>query len=289
MMEGTGLKEFSLRFPERFFDVGIAEGHAVAMAAGLASMGLIPVFAVYSTFLQRSYDMLLHDVGIQGLHVVLCVDRAGLVPGDGETHQGSFDVAFLASVPGMTVLCPASFGELRGMLRYAALELGGPVAIRYPRGGEGEYRGGGYAPYTTVRPGTDITIVTYGTMVNIAVRAARILDGEGISAEIVKLGRINPLDCTRVAESARRTGKLLVLEDSSRAGCVGERVSSSLAVSGDAPGCIILMNLGDGYLPCGSLQELLELRGIDAASVADAARAAVTAGGAATQPREGPR
>lgn len=124
--------------------MGIAEGHAAAMAAGMAKQGMTPVFAVYSTFLQRSYDMLLHDVALQGLHVVLAVDRAGLVGEDGETHHGLFDPAFLDTIPGMTVLCPASFAELRDMLEYAVYEVKGPVAIRYPRGG---------GPIRTVPPG----------------------------------------------------------------------------------------------------------------------------------------
>ena len=133
MADGTGLNGFAARLPERFFDVGIAEGHAAAMAAGMASRGAIPVFAVYSTFLQRSYDMLIHDIAISGLHVVIAVDRAGLVSGDGETHQGLFDVAYLSAIPGMTILCPSSFAELRDMLRYAIDHVSGPVAVRYPR------------------------------------------------------------------------------------------------------------------------------------------------------------
>ena len=142
MGPGTGLQEFAAAWPKRFFDVGIAEGHAVSMAAGMAKQGMIPVFAVYSSFLQRSYDMLIHDVALQGLHVVLAVDRAGLVGADGATHHGCQDVGFLTQIPGFTVLCPASFQELRTMLR-AALAMDGPVAVRYPRG-----RGGMPLPRT---------------------------------------------------------------------------------------------------------------------------------------------
>ena len=136
MQGGTGLNRFARQFPARFFDVGIAEGHAVAMAAGMAKQGMRPVFAVYSSFLQRSYDMLLHDVALQQLHVVLAVDRAGLVGEDGETHHGVFDPAFLDTIPGMTVLCPSSFQELREMLRYAIYDVEGPVAVRYSRTGD---------------------------------------------------------------------------------------------------------------------------------------------------------
>ncbi|MDR1589401.1 MAG: 1-deoxy-D-xylulose-5-phosphate synthase [Oscillospiraceae bacterium] len=275
MTEGAGLADFAARYPDRFFDVGITEGHAVSMAAGLACAGLVPVFAVYSTFLQRSYDMLLHDVCILGLHVVLCVDRAGLVAGDGETHQGVFDAAFLSTAPGMTVLCPAGFGELRDMLRYAISELDGPVAIRYPRGAPGAYDGGGTDASQIVREGADITIVTYGVMVNVASDAAELLHSTDISAEIVKLGRINPLDCGDIISSVDKTGRLLVLEDSAAPYCVGERIAAALAVAGHAPGSVTLLNAGGGSIPCGSLDELRALCGLDAVSVARAAREAV--------------
>ena len=137
MKPGTGLDGFAAAYPDRFFDVGIAEGHAVAMAAGLAKQGMIPVAAIYSTFLQRAFDMMLHDVGLLNLHVIFAVDRAGLVGEDGETHHGVFDVGYLQQVPGMQILCPANQAELRTLLRKAALEMTGPVAVRYPRGGDG--------------------------------------------------------------------------------------------------------------------------------------------------------
>jgi 1-deoxy-D-xylulose-5-phosphate synthase len=142
MRDGTGLNGFAECWPDRFFDVGIAEGHAVSMAAGMAKQGMVPVFAVYSTFLQRGFDMLIHDVALQNLHVVRGVDRAGLVGQDGETHHGVFDVGYLSVIPGMKIYCPASFAELRDMLRAAVRDDTGPVAIRYPRGAEGTYRDG---------------------------------------------------------------------------------------------------------------------------------------------------
>ena len=139
MTIGTGLDRFASTYPERFVDVGIAEGNATSMAAGMAKQGLLPVFAVYSTFLQRGFDMLIHDVALQQLHVVFCVDRAGLVGSDGETHHGIFDISYLRTVPGMKIYCPASFSELSAMLRTAVCETDGPVAVRYPRGGECGY------------------------------------------------------------------------------------------------------------------------------------------------------
>ena len=265
MAPGTGLSEFFERFPDRAFDVGIAEGHAVSMAAGMAKQGLLPVFAVYSTFLQRSYDMLLHDVGIQGLHVVLGVDRAGLVGADGETHHGVFDPAFLATVPGLAVYAPASFAELRTMLRRAVLEETGPAAVRYPRGGEGAYRGDAGWETRVLRPGRDITLVSYGVLINQVLDAAEGLAQRGIQAEVVKLGRIAPLDLAPVAESVGRTGRLLVAEEAMAAGGVGERLAAGLLGVGVPLKSLTLANLGTGYIPHGSVEQLLSLHGLDGA------------------------
>ena len=194
MAEGTGLAGFAKSFPDRFFDVGIAEGHGVTMSAGMAAQGLLPVFAVYSTFLQRGYDMLIHDVALEKLHVVLAVDRVGLVGADGETHHGCFDPLFLPALPGYTVLCPASFAELRRMLRRALFELEGPAAVRYPRGGEGAYQGDAEGPLARLRPGEDAVILTYGVLVNQALEAADLLEKKGVRAGVLKLNQIAPLD-----------------------------------------------------------------------------------------------
>ena len=270
MADGTGLSDFAKRFPERFYDTGIAEGHTVAMAAGMAKQGLIPVACVYSSFLQRAFDMLIHDVSLLGLHVVLGVDRAGLVGEDGETHHGVFDIAYLGAVPGMTVWCPASFREAEDMLEYAMFTETGPVAVRYPRGGEGEYRDGGAEVCKTLRLGSDVTIAVYGTMVNEAVRAAELLAQEGISAEIVKLGRVLPLDAGPVIESAKRTGALVVAEEACASGCIGGRI---LAEAGpDAGFRARLLNLGEGIVGQGGTEKLRQLCGIDAAAIAKAAK-----------------
>lgn len=271
MTSGTGLSELAARFPNRFFDVGIAEGHAAAMAAGMASQGVIPVFAVYSTFLQRSYDMLLHDIGIMNLHVVLAVDRAGLVGADGETHQGIFDVAYLSTVPNMKILCPASFDELRDMLRHAVLTLDGPVAVRYPKSGEGRYKARGVLFSKHLREGTDITIVTYGINVNTALDSADILQERGISAEIIKLDYINPIDFDTVSMSVLKTGRLIVLEESAAQGSVGERVASHLAQRAVNLKGIKLLNLGCRFVQQGSVEELRKLCGIDTESLTRAA------------------
>ncbi|MGN8875035.1 1-deoxy-D-xylulose-5-phosphate synthase [Pseudoflavonifractor sp. HCP28S3_F10] len=264
MVPGTGLTEFFRRYPERSFDVGIAEGHAAAMAAGMAKQGMTPVFAVYSSFLQRSYDMLVHDVGIQRLHVVFGVDRSGLVGADGETHHGVFDQAFLDTIPGMTVLCPASFRELRTMLRHAVLQCDGPVAVRYPRGGEGRYREDAGTADVVLRQGSDITLVGYGTFINVLLDTADRLAEKGISAEVVKLGRITPLQLETAAASVRRTGALLAAEESISSNSVGRRLAAGLALQGVPVKKIALQDLGERYVPHGSVEQLRELCGLSA-------------------------
>ena len=267
MLTGTGLERFQNEFPRRCFDVGIAEECAVAMAAGMAKQGMIPVFAVYSTFLQRAYDMLLHDVALTGLHVVLAVDRAGLVGEDGETHQGVFDVAFLDSVPGMTVFAPASFAELESMLRRAVLEISGPAAVRYPRGGEGgfrEDRSGG--PAAVLRRGTDVTLVSYGPMIQEALEAARLLEAQGVQAEVIKLNIITPLRPEPVLESVRRTGALVTAEDCVPSGSVGARLARSLEQEGIGAK-LALCTTGARFTPHGSVKQLRALLKLDGAGL----------------------
>ena len=279
MADGTGLSGFAKEFPERFFDVAIAEGHGVSMSAGLASQGMIPVFAVYSTFLQRGYDELIHDVSLEHLHVVLAVDRAGLVGADGETHHGCFDVLFLSEIPGFTVLCPASFAELRSMLRQAVFELDGPVAVRYPRGGEGVFQADtSDKPIVSLRQGGDVTLVSYGILVNHLLEAADMLAADGIQAEVVKLNRVSPLEHDVVCDALGNRKRLLVLEDSFGAGCVGQRLAAILAEHGMAPEKLILKNLGKTYAPEGSVSQLEYSRGLDAAGVAAAVREAMNDG-----------
>lgn len=270
MGEGTGLQEFSAAWPKRFFDVGIAEGHAVAMAAGMAKQGLKPVFAVYSSFLQRGFDMLIHDVALQRLHVVLAVDRAGLVGADGATHHGCQDVAYLTQIPGMTVFSPADFGELRTMLR-AAVAMDGPVAVRYPRGGESRNYPRWQGEATQVlRRGTDVTLVSYGVMTDELMTAGEILAEAGVSAEIVKLCRIAPLDPQAVLDSLRRTGRLLVLEDVVENGGVGQKLAAEALAAGIVPRAVVLKNLKDHFVYQGTVAQLRRSEGLDAAGVVKA-------------------
>ena len=271
MMSGTGLSQFQAAFPERFFDVGIAEGCAVSMAAGMAKQGAIHVFAVYSSFLQRAYDMLIHDVAIDKLHVVLGVDRAGLVGEDGETHHGVFDVAFLDSVPGMTVLAPSSYAELSGMLEQAVLHVDGPVAIRYPRGGEGAYHGdAGPGHAAVLRQGSDITLVSYGILINDALEAAELLAAEGVQAEVVKLNVITPLDPELVLESVKKTKVLLTVEDSAAHSSVGERLAAAVAEAG-LRAKVLCRTSGDKFVTHGALSCLKQELGLDSAGIFRAA------------------
>lgn len=275
MEDGTGLTAFAKAYPERFYDVGIAEGHAVSMAAGMAKQGMVPVFAVYSSFLQRGYDQLIHDVALQGLHAVLAVDRAGLVGADGETHHGIFDISYLGQIPGMTVLCPASFAELREMLRCAVANMDTPVAIRYPRGGEGGYTDNcGEAELSELRQGSDGTILTYGTLVNNALAAAELLHGCGMEMRVVKLNRIDAA-MTAARQAISREKCLLVLEDCVASGCVGQRLASALLADGYAPKKLILKNLGDTVPAQGTVEQLYAKYGLDAAGIAEAVEEAL--------------
>ena len=264
MQHGTGLDAFASDFPTRFFDVGIAEGHAVCMAAGLAKQGMKPVAAIYSTFLQRSYDMLLHDVALQQLHVVLAVDRCGVVGEDGDTHQGMFDVGYLRQVPGLRIFCPASFAELREDLHTAVYDCTGPAAIRYPRGGEGAYQAA--AEKTCLSEGYTCTIVCYGTMINPVLSAAEVLRAAGYRPEILKLRTISPVDWAAIDASVRKTKRVFVFEETSDRSCLADEIFAHLIENG-IPAVCRKRNLGRGFIPHGAPAALLAAAGLDAASL----------------------
>ncbi len=264
MPVGTGLAPFEKAYPNRFFDVGIAEGHAVSMAGGLAKSGMTPVVAIYSTFLQRAYDMIIQDVAMLHLHVIFAVDRAGLVGEDGETHHGVFDVGFLRQIPGLTILCPASRAELKEMLTWAVEKQDGPVAIRYPRGGDGPYLTGGRE--TLLRVGEDITIVTYGTIANEVLTAADQLEKDGIHAEVLRLRSIKPLDMEAITNSVRKTGKLLVVEEAQGVGSVGYELIEKLSQR-EVNVIYRGQNIGDRFVTHGSVKELYQHLSLDAESI----------------------
>jgi len=270
MPDGTGLSEFASLYPRRFIDVGIAEEHAVTMASAMAMQGAIPVFAVYSTFLQRGYDQLLHDAAILNVHAIFAIDRAGITGEDGETHQGVFDIGFLQTVPNMTLLCPASFDELSSALRQAVYDYSGMVALRYPKGGEGAYTGcHTETPAAMLCTDADasVTLVSYGVMINEVLDAAERLRQQGIRADVVKLYRVLPLDLCEIRSSVRKTMRLVVVEDCVDAGSIGQMIVSALLQEGLCPQ-VRLLNLGNRFLPNGSVKELRKSVGLDAESIA---------------------
>lgn len=271
MADGTGLAAFAREFPRRFFDVGIAEGHGVAMAGGMAKQGLVPVFAVYDSFLQRGYDMLVQDAALEGLHVVLAVDRCGIVGADGETHHGCLD--YLSQIPGMTVLAPASFAELRQMLRRAVLELDGPVAVRYPRGGECGYAGDcGDAAVSILREGGDAAVVTCGILTGQALAAAETLEKEGVDVQVVKIDRVSPLDGGAVCAALEGVRRVVVAEDQLRSGALGERLGALLLEQGAGAERLVLQNAGTALPSQGTTAELWRALGLDAEGIAQAVR-----------------
>lgn len=233
---GTGLGEFSKKFPDRFFDVGIAEQHAVTFAAGLAKSGLKPVVAIYSSFLQRSYDQIIHDIALQNLHVVFAIDRAGLVGEDGETHQGLYDLSFLSHIPNMTIAAPCDYDEFERLLEYAVLQHNGPIAVRYPRGTgrHSLYETGAVIPGRGVKliDGRDITIAAVGNMVETAMKVAALLEEKGVSAEVINARFVKPLDARLIAGSAVKTGVLATLEDNTVKGGFGSSVLEMLNKNG---------------------------------------------------------
>jgi 1-deoxy-D-xylulose-5-phosphate synthase len=302
MKSGVGLDGFAMRYPKRFFDVGIAEQHAATLAAAMALHGLKPVVAIYSTFLQRAYDQILHDVCLQNARVVFAVDRAGVVGEDGETHQGLYDMAFLRHMPNISILAPASLDELEPMLRYALYEAGGPVAIRYPRGGAAAPARGlmpaqtpaptseleftpahGLATaYSDVRgnsapgivcgkgelvsSGGDITIVAVGAMLGAAERASRLLGESQIGVDLISARFVKPMDEDLIAGSVEKTGRIIVVEDGCVCGGFGSAVLECLARRGVQFGSQ-LCGFPDEAVPHGSRGGLLARYGLSAESI----------------------
>jgi 1-deoxy-D-xylulose-5-phosphate synthase len=267
MREGSGLVEFEKRFPDRYFDVGIAEQHAVTLAAGLACEGAKPVVAIYSTFLQRGYDQLIHDVALQSLPVVFALDRAGLVGGDGATHQGAFDLSFLRCVPNMVVMTPADENECRQML-YTATTLAQPAAVRYPRG-----QGPGVAQIEDLKPfavgkaqmrrhgGSGLALLAFGTMVAPAEKIAERLD-----ATVVNMRFVKPIDVALLKEIAQSHEALITLEENVVAGGAGSAVAETLAAEGlSRP--ILHLGIPDRFIEHGSRDECLAAAGLDLAGL----------------------
>jgi 1-deoxy-D-xylulose-5-phosphate synthase len=268
---GTGLDTFACKYPDRFFDAGIAEQHAVTFSAGLAKGGFVPVVAVYSSFLQRAYDQILHDVCLQNLHIVFCVDRAGIVGEDGETHQGVYDISFLSAMPNMTILAPANFTELEEMLSYAVKEHNGPVAIRYPRGSsQCIYENA--KPFKLYEPdevtnGDDVCILCAGTMLDKAIAASEILAENNISATVVNIRTLFPLNKDYIKELSLKYSLIVTVEDGVRRGGFGEAVSSCLSDI-SAKSAVIIKAHENPVVPHGAPEILYKNCGLDSESIA---------------------
>ncbi len=271
MPDGTGLKRFRSRYPDRFFDVGIAEGHAVTFAAGLAAGGLKPVVAIYSSFLQRAYDQIIHDVCIQNLPVIFAVDRAGLVGGDGETHQGIFDLSYLSEIPNMCVMAPKNRWELSDMLRYAIASEDGPVAIRYPRGeaydGLQDFRdpvvyGKGEILYDE----HSLALVAVGSMVKTALEVRKLLSTVGYGCTVVNARFVKPLDEELLNYLAKDHKLIVTMEENVRSGGFGEKV---LEYYSDTHADVQVMQIAlpDDYIEHGSVEVLKRETCIDTESI----------------------
>ena len=272
MAEGCGLKRFRNMFPDRFFDVGIAEGHAVTFAAGMALGGYIPVFSVYSSFLQRAYDQIMEDVCLQNLHVIFAIDRAGLVGADGSTHQGVFDISYLSAMPNMTIMAPKNKWEFSDMIKFA-IAYDGPIAIRYPRGeaycGLEDYR----APIELgkseiIYEGGKVLLYPLGSMVKKAEEVRELLQERGVEAAIVNARFAKPLDTDFITNQTAGYDLIVTMEENVTTGGFGQQVESALVAAG-YQGSMLNISVPDMFVQHGSVTKLFELLGMDAASITD--------------------
>ncbi|MDR1627749.1 MAG: 1-deoxy-D-xylulose-5-phosphate synthase [Oscillospiraceae bacterium] len=270
MVSGTSLSKFSYKHKKRFFDVGIAEGHAVTFAGGLSKGGLIPVFAVYSSFLQRSYDQIIHDCSLQGLNMILAIDRAGFIGDDGETHQGVFDVAFLNTIPSVTIFAPSYFIELRQMLNKAAKNPKGIIAVRYPRGGEYfcpsefEYTGNTFDIYGK-SPGDDAIIITYGRTFSFACEARNKLFKYGKAVSIMKLNIIKPIDPEAV-KSAKKFSVVLFFEEGIKSGSAAEKFGAEL-IESEFFGKYVITAINDEFVKHAAVESQLKKYSLDSEGI----------------------
>jgi 1-deoxy-D-xylulose-5-phosphate synthase len=274
MKEGTGLGRFAEQFPDQFYDVGIAEPHAVTFAAGLATQGIRPVVAIYSTFLQRGYDEIVHDVCLQNLPVVFAIDRGGLVGDDGPTHHGVFDLSFLRHIPNLVVMSPRNHTEFSEMLS-VALKHNGPCAIRYPRARISEARPCGHfriGQGETLREGTELSILTIGNTAAPALAAAKRLEGEGVSSTVINMRFVKPIDEAAV-RAAAATGRVLTVEDNAIQGGFGSAVLEALQLMGIKDVEVRNLGIPDHFIEQGTQAELRQLCGIDEEGIFNAALA----------------
>lgn len=273
MPDGTGLKRFRNVYPDRFFDVGIAEQHAVTFAAGLAVGGLTPIVAIYSSFLQRAYDQILHDVCIQKLHVVFAIDRAGLVGSDGETHQGIFDLSYLSTIPNLTIMAPKNKWELSDMMKYA-VAFDGPIAVRYPRGeaydGLSEYRAEiEQGKSEIITRGQDVALLAVGSMVKTAEKVAELLREDGYEPTLVNARFVKPID-TDLIDDLYESHKLIVtMEENVLCGGYGAKVIEYAEMREMVDVHIMPVAIQDEYVEHGNVEVLKKALGMDAESIVE--------------------
>ena len=273
MRDGTGLKDFSIKYPERFFDVGIAEQHALTFAAGLAKEGMIPFVPIYSSFYQRAYDQVIHDICIQKLPVIMCVDRAGCVGNDGETHQGLYDMAFFKLIPNITIMAPKDFEELTKMMEFA-IELKAPVVIRYPRGGESDIKFEKHEELKLgkseiLQEGQDVTIIGIGKMTATAMKVAKELQKEGLNAEVINARFLKPLDCDKISKSIEKTKFVITIEDGTEIGGLGSSIKELIVNKGIENVKIKSFSYPDEFIKHGSVPELEKVYRLDCESICE--------------------
>lgn len=270
MKDGTGLKAYAEKFPDRFFDVGIAEQHALGLIAGMAKNGLKPVLPLYSSFLQRGYDQVVHDIALSNMPVTVCIDRAGVVGNDGETHQGILDLSFLSSVPNINIMAPKNFEELEKMLEFAVNE-NKAMFIRYPRGGEnytfGKTEEIKYGKAEIVQEGTDVTIIGIGKMVGRAMEVAKLLDGK--SVEVINARFLKPLDEETILKSIQKTKNVITIEDNLKKGGLGSAVLELINKNNIKDVNVQIFGYDDTFVEHGSVDELEDKYGLSAQKIAD--------------------
>ena len=271
MRDGTGLSEFAKKFPDRFFDIGIAEQHAVGLAAGMAKEGVIPVVPIYSSFYQRAYDQVIHDVAIQNLPVIMCVDRAGIVGADGETHQGTLDMAFFSLVPNLTIMAPKDFKELEEMLEFA-VNLKKPVVIRYPRGGEAKEKFEKceelkLGKAEIIKEGSDISIIAIGKTVARAKKIADMLEKEDVNAEVINARFLKPLDEETIKTSIEKTKRVITIEDGTTINGLGTAVKELIIKEKLEEVDIQTFAYPDEFIKHGTVEELEKIYHQDVKSI----------------------
>ena len=268
MRDGVGLSEFASKFPSRFFDVGIAEQHALTFAAGLAKEGMIPFVAIYSSFYQRAYDQVIHDICMQNLPVIMCVDRSGIVGRDGETHQGLYDMAFFKLIPNITIMAPKNFKELEDMMELA-VTLEKPVVIRYPRGGENKiskYEKLKYGKSELLESGKDLSIISIGKTVSKAINVSKLLKKDNISCDVINVRFLKPLDTKTILKSINKTRKVIVIEDGTINGGLCSSIKE-LLVDNNISVKAKYYAYPDEFIKQGSVDEIEKKYGFDEKSI----------------------